>query len=68
LLPRCNRTPAAAPRPPRAYRFVGGSCDAVDQVVCDIDKPLVLDGKLLGVELSGDHGTCRFVRMHDMPA
>ena len=35
------------------YRFVGGSGDPVDQVVCNIDKPFVLNGRMFGVEFSG---------------
>ena len=34
------------------YRFVGGSGDPVDQVVCNIDKPFVLNGRMFGVELA----------------
>ena len=53
---------------PQAYRVVGGSGDPVDQVVCDIDKRFVLDGKLFGVELSGGiDGTWKFVRTPDIP-
>ena len=65
--PRCGGmgTSHAAPR---AYRFVGGSGDPVDQVVCDIEHAFVLDGKLFGTELSGGvDGTYRFVRTPNIP-
>ena len=65
--PRCGGMAPALPAP-RAYRFVGGSGDPVDQVVCAIDKPFVLDGKLFGVEFSGGaDGTYRFVRTPNIP-
>ena len=65
-LPRCGGMAAAAA--PRAYRVVGGSGDPVDQVVCDIDKTFVLEGKLFGVELSGGvDGTWKFVRTPNIP-
>ena len=64
--PRCGGM-AAAPAL-RAYRVVGGSGDPVDQVVCDIEKTFVLDGKLFGVEFSGGvDGTYKFVRTPDVP-
>ena len=65
--PRCGGmgTSHAAPR---AYRFVGGSGDPVDQVVCDIGQKFVLDGKLFGVEFSGGaDGTYKFVRTPNIP-
>jgi hypothetical protein len=50
------------------YRFVGGSGDPVDQVVCDIDHSFVLNGKLFGVELSGGKsGSYKFVRTPNIP-
>lgn len=50
------------------YRFVGGSGDPVDQVVCNIDKPFVLNGRMFGVEFSGGlSGTYRFVRTPNIP-
>ena len=53
---------------PQAYRVVGGSGDPVDQVVCDIDKRFVLDGKLFGTEFSGGiDGTYKFVRTPNIP-
>ena len=64
--PRCGGM-AAAPAL-RAYRVVGGSGDPVDQVVCDIEKTFVLDGKLFGVEFSGGvDGTYKFVRTPNIP-
>lgn len=65
--PRCGGM-AAAPPAPQAYRFVGGSGDPVDQVVCDITGKFVLDGKLFGVEMSGGpDGTYKFVRTPKIP-
>lgn len=65
--PRCGGM-GAAPPAPRAYRFVGGGGDPVDQVVCDIDDTFVLDGKLFGVEFSGGaDGTYKFVRTPNIP-
>lgn len=64
--PRCGGMEAAPA--PRAYRFVGGSGDPVDQVVCDITDKFVLDGKLFGVEFSGGpDGTYAFVRTPNVP-
>lgn len=63
--PRCEGMATASA--PRAYRFVGGSGDPVDQVVCNIDETFVLDGPLFGVELSGGgDGSYRFVRTPDL--
>ena len=40
----------------------------VDQVVCNIDKPFVLNGRMFGVEFSGGlSGTYRFVRTPNIP-
>ena len=65
-LPRCGGMATAAT--PRAYRFVGGSGDPVDQVVCDIDEKFALDGKLFGTEFSGGvDGTYKFVRTPNIP-
>jgi len=65
--PRCGGM-GVAPPAPRAYRFVGGSGDPVDQVVCDITETFVLDGKLFGVEFSGGvDGTWKFVRTPNIP-
>lgn len=51
-----------------AYRVVVGGGDPVDQVVCDIDKVFVLDGKLFGTEFSGGmDGTYRMVRTPNIP-
>ena len=64
--PRCGGMTAAPA--PRAYRVVGGGGDPVDQIVCDIEKTFVLDGKLFGVELSGGvDGTYKFVRTPNIP-
>jgi hypothetical protein len=50
------------------YRVSGGGGDPVDQVVCAIDKPFVLNGKLFGVEFSGGlSGSYRFVRTPNIP-
>jgi hypothetical protein len=66
--PRCEGPGGAKPAVPRAYRFVGGSGDPIDQVVCDIADKFVLDGKLFGMELSGGlDGTYKFVRMPNIP-
>lgn len=65
--PRCGGMAVAASAP-RAYRFVGGSGDPIDQVVCDIADKFVLDGKLFGVEFSGGpDGTYAFVRTPNIP-
>ena len=64
--PRCVGIATAGA--PQAYRVVGGGGDPVDQVVCDIERVFVLDGKLFGVELSGGvDGTYRFVRVPNVP-
>ncbi|MBS0226702.1 MAG: hypothetical protein JSS25_10225 [Proteobacteria bacterium] len=50
------------------YRFVGGSGDPVNQVVCDIEHSFVLNGKLFGVEMSGGRsGSYKFVRTPNIP-
>jgi len=50
------------------YRVTGGGGDPVDQVVCGIDKPFVLNGKLFGVEFSGGtSGSYKFVRAPNIP-
>ena len=50
------------------YRVTGGGGDPVDQVVCGIDKPFVLNGKMFGVEFSGGmSGSYRFVRSPNIP-
>jgi hypothetical protein len=50
------------------YRVTGGGGDPVDQVVCAIDKPFVLNGKLFGVEFSGGlNGNYKFVRTPNIP-
>lgn len=50
------------------YRVTGGGGDPVNQVVCAIDKPFVLNGKLFGVEFSGGlSGSYRFVRTPNIP-
>ena len=50
------------------YRVAGGGGDPVDQVVCDISKPFVLNGKLFGVEFSGGtSGSYKFVRTPNIP-
>ncbi|QIL19367.1 hypothetical protein [Thermomonas sp. HDW16] len=65
-LPRCGGMATAVA--PLAYRFVGGSGDPIDQVVCDISETFVLDGKLFGVEFSGGvDGTWKFVRTPNIP-
>ncbi len=65
--PRCGGM-AVATRAPRAYRFVGGSGDPIDQVVCDISQAFVLDGKMFGTQLSGGFdGTYKLVRMPNIP-
>lgn len=47
----------------RPYRIVGGSGDPINQVVCTIERPFVLNGRLFGVEFSGGaSGTYKFVR------
>lgn len=59
--PRCGGI-GVAPAP-RAYRIVVGGGDPVDQVVCDIGKVFVLDGKMFGTEFSGGmDGTYKMVR------
>ena len=59
--PRCGGMAVAAP--PQAYRIVVGGGDPVDQVVCDIGKTFVLEGKMFGTEFSGGvDGTYRVVR------
>lgn len=64
--PRCGGMAVAAAS--QAYRFVGGSGDPVDQVVCDIDEKFALDGKLFGTEFSGGmDGTYKFVRTPNIP-
>lgn len=64
--PRCGGI-IAAPAP-RAYRIVVGGGDPVDQVVCDIDKRFVLEGKLFGTEFSGGmEGTYKMVRTPNIP-
>jgi len=66
--PLCASMATTAPSAPRAYRFVGGSGDPVDQVVCNIADKFVLDGKLFGVEFSGGvDGTYKFVRTPNIP-
>jgi len=66
--PRCEGPGGARPAEPRAYRFVGGSGDPIDQIVCNIDQSFVLNGKLFGTELSGGpDGTYRLVRMPNIP-
>ena len=65
--PRCEG-PGAGTQPPHAYRIVVGGGDPVDQVVCDIGKTFVLDGKLFGTEFSGGmDGTYRMVRTPNAP-
>ena len=65
--PRCDGMAVVAPGA-QAYRFVGGSGDPIDQVVCDIADKFVLDGKLFGVEFSGGpDGTYTFVRTPNIP-
>ena len=50
------------------YRIVVGGGDPVNQVVCDIDKTFVLNGKLFGTEFSGGmDGTYRMVRTPNIP-
>jgi hypothetical protein len=50
------------------YRVTGGGGDPVNQVVCAIDKPFVLNGKLFGVEFSGGmSGSYKFVRSPNIP-
>ena len=64
--PRCGGM-GAAPSP-RAYRIVVGGGDPVDQVVCDIGKTFVLDGKMFGTEFSGGmEGTYKMVRTPNIP-
>ena len=64
--PRCGGM-AAAPAP-RAYRIVVGGGDPVDQVVCDIGKVFVLDGKMFGTEFSGGmEGAYKMVRTPNIP-
>lgn len=64
--PRCAGMAVAAP--PQAYRIVVGGGDPVDQVVCDIGKTFVLDGKLFGTEFSGGmDGTYKMVRTPNVP-
>lgn len=66
--PRCEGPGNGKRVAPRAYRFVGGSGDPIDQVVCDIAGKFVLDGKLFGTELSGGQdGTYKLVRMPNIP-
>lgn len=65
--PRCGGM-GIAPPAPHAYRIVVGGGDPVDQVVCDIGKVFVLDGKLFGTEFSGGmEGTYRMVRTPNVP-
>ncbi len=65
--PRCGGISAAAPAR-HGYRFVGGGGDPIDQVVCDIGKPFVLNGKMFGNALSGGlNGTTRLVRQPNIP-
>lgn len=65
--PRCGGMAVTA-LGAQAYRFVGGSGDPIDQVVCDIADKFVLDGKLFGVEFSGGpDGTYTFVRTPNIP-
>ena len=64
--PRCGGI--ATPPAPRAYRIVVGGGDPVDQVVCDIGKVFVLDGRMFGTEFSGGmEGTYRMVRTPNIP-
>jgi hypothetical protein len=50
------------------YRVTGGGGDPVDQVVCTIDTPFVLEGKLFGVKFSGGlSGSYTFVRTPNIP-
>lgn len=64
--PRCGGMAVAAP--PQAYRIVVGGGDPVDQVVCDIGKTFVLEGKMFGTEFSGGmDGTYKFVRTPNIP-
>ena len=64
--PRCGGMGAAPV--PRAYRIVVGGGDPVDQVVCDIGKTFVLDGKMFGTEFSGGmEGTYKMVRAPNIP-
>jgi len=64
--PRCAGMAVAVL--PQAYRIVVGGGDPVDQVVCDIGKAFVLDGKLFGTEFSGGiDGTYKMVRMPNIP-
>ena len=52
----------------KGYRVTGGGGDPVNQVVCAIDKPFVLNGKLFGVEFSGGlNGSYKFVRTPNIP-
>ncbi len=47
----------------QAYRIQGGGHDPVDQVLCSISEPAVLNGKLFGVEITGGYeGTWKIVR------
>ena len=64
--PRCAGMAVAVL--PQAYRIVVGGGDPVDQVVCDIGKAFVLDGKLFGTEFSGGiDGTYKMVRTPNIP-
>lgn len=64
--PRCGGMAMAAPL--QAYRIVVGGGDPVDQVVCDIGKTFVLEGKMFGTEFSGGmDGTYKMVRTPNIP-
>ena len=52
----------------QGYRFSCGGHDPIEQDVCGIDRPFVLDGKLFGHELSGGlSGTTKMVRHPQLP-
>ncbi len=64
--PRCGGVGVASA--PRAYRIVIGGGDPVDQIVCDISKTFVLEGKMFGTEFSGGmEGTYKMVRTPNIP-
>ncbi|MFT4180041.1 MAG: hypothetical protein QM612_11385 [Thermomonas sp.] len=52
----------------QGYHFSCGGHDPIEQDVCGIDRPFVLNGKLFGHELSGGQsGTTKIVRHPQVP-